>query len=513
PLNGVIGMLELLLGRSLPPEAAGQVRAARRSASSLLTLVDDLLDIAKIEAGRLELQRRPVNLSALVEEVSEVVAAAAADRGLELRVGVGDEVPSAVLGDGGRLRQLLVNLLGNAVKFTDEGHVGLEVDLVAPVRGGTAPLAFTVTDTGAGIDPEVVPTLFEAFTQADQSATRRVGGTGLGLAIVRQLTELMDGRISVDSEPGVGSTFRLELDLEVAAGTPDEDAAASRSTRAPAPELRRVLVVEDNDVNQQLAQAHLEDLGCEVTVVADGEVGAATALSGAYDLVLMDCLMPGVDGFEATRRIRAAEPPDRRTPIIAVTADATFEHATVCRGAGMDDVLAKPYGRADLAAVLERHEVPPPGPARAHDAASSDDDGDGGSGPVQVPLGDDEVVFDPRPLELLRRDVADARLVERVLRSYADRAPDLLEQLAAGLAAGEPAVVSSNCHALVASSAAVGAVLVERLARRVDGAATDGVGAQRRVAEQQDLVAELRSAVARTVDEHGRYLDRLAAHR
>lgn len=499
PLNGVIGMLELLLGRSLPPEAAGQVRAARRSASSLLTLVDDLLDIAKIEAGRLELQRQPMRPSDLVEEVSEVVAAAAADRGLELRVRVADAVPSAVLGDAGRLRQLLVNLLGNAVKFTEEGHVGLEVDLAAPVHGGVAPLAFTVTDTGSGIDPELVPTLFEAFTQADQSATRRVGGTGLGLAIVRQLTELMDGRISVDSEPGHGSTFRLELDLEVATSMPEPEPVARPSTQLPAPTPRRVLVVEDNDVNQALAQAHLEDLGCEVTVVADGEEGAAAALNGGYDLVLMDCLMPGVDGFDATRRIRAAESPDRRTPVVAVTADATFEHATVCREAGMDDVLAKPYGRGDLAAVLERHEAPRPGPGGAPSGATSD----GGGGPVQVPLGDDEVVFDPRPLELLRRDVADAQLVERVVRSYADRAPELVEQLAAGAAAGDLPAVSASCHALVTSSAAVGAVLVERLARRADGG-----GSQHRAAEQRGLITELRSAVARTVEEHERYLDR-----
>ena len=506
PMNGVTGMLDLLLGQPLSERAAGYAQAARRSAASLVTLVDDLLDIAKIEAGRLELEQQPLLLRELAEEVREVVAAAAAQRGNHLLVTVQDTVPEAVLGDAGRLRQVLVNLLGNAVKFTEQGRVTLEVSRSGPDQEGRAPLSFTVSDTGTGIDPEVVPVLFDAFTQADQSTTRRFGGTGLGLAIVRQLTELMDGRIQVDSTPGEGSTFRLDLELTVTTATPETPAsltapAAPELSQPPATALphdpavgggqagHRVLVIEDNEINQELARAHLEDLGCEVAVVADGAQGARLVLEGDYDLVLMDCLMPGVDGFEATRRIRAAEDPGRHTPIVALTANATEEHATACRQVGMDDVLAKPYQRDHLAALLRRFDA-----AEAPATVSA-----GSSGAVDVPLVGD-AVFDPQPLEALGRDVADPELIGRVVRTYADRAPDLARQLASAIDAGDAATTRTSSHALASSSASVGAVLVERLARRIVSGAAD-------TATQATLGDELCEAVSRTVEAHRRYLE------
>ena len=526
PMNGVTGMLDLLLDQPLPERAAGYARAARRSASSLLTLVDDLLDIAKIEAGRLELEQRPLLTRGLVEEVREVVAAAAAQRGNELRVAVEDTVPEAVVGDAGRLRQILVNLLGNAVKFTEQGRVMLEVSRSGPDREGRVPLAFTVSDTGTGIDPELVPVLFDAFTQADQSTTRRFGGTGLGLAIVRQLTELMDGRIRVESTPGGGSTFRLDLELGLTAATPavTEPSTAtappepSRARAAVAPHAttgggrgagHRVLVIEDNDINQALARAHLEDLGCEVTVVSDGAQGARSVRAGDFDLVLMDCLMPGVDGFEATRRIRAAEEPGRHTPVVALTANATEEHATACRRVGMDDVLAKPYRRDDLAALLDRF-----GATGAPAATGEGSSGTGlvrsadgrahpepsaGAAPVDIPISGD-AVFDPQPLEALGRDVADPELIGRVVRTYADRAPDLAQRLTAAIDAGDDAATRTNSHALMSSSASVGAVLVERLAQRIVSGGAD-------TATQAALGAELREAVVRTVAAHSRYLE------
>ena len=516
PMTGVTGMLDLLLDEQLAPQALGYAQAARRSASSLLTLVDDLLDIAKIEAGRLELEERPVTIRSLAEEVREVVAAAAGQRGIELLVTVDEQVPVTVLGDAGRLRQVLLNLVGNAVKFTEEGRVTLAVTRTGPDRGGRAPLAFTVRDTGAGIDPDLLPALFDAFTQADQSTSRRFGGTGLGLAIVRQLTELMGGRIQVESTPGEGSTFWLALELPVtepAASPPDpaEGRGSSQAGRR-APSVarqvggwhgrHRVLVVEDNEINQALARAHLEDLGCEVTVVPDGAEGASSVIAGGYDLVLMDCLMPGVDGFEATRRIRRAASQWRHTPVVALTANATEEHAAACWDAGMDDVLAKPYGRGDLAALLRRF----PATGEPVDTGPAADRGEPDAGEpsslpasVDVPLTND-AVFDPQPLEALRRDVADPELVGRVVRTYADRAPELACRLTAAVDGGDAATARASSHALASSSASVGAVLVERLARRIASGGCDP-------ATQEALSTELHEAVDRTVAAHGRYLE------
>jgi PAS domain S-box-containing protein len=355
PLNGVIGMLELLLGdRRLDGAALAHARAARGSASSLLVLVDDLLDIARIEAGRIQLVDGRVELGPLLEEVRALVAHAAGERGLELRTEVAAGTPAVVRGDVVRLRQILLNLAGNAVKFTERGGVGLSVATTGPTTDGRAPLRFEVTDTGIGIEPEAVAHLFEPFTQADQTTTRRFGGTGLGLAIVRQLTQLMGGEVQVVSTPGAGSSFRLDLVLPVEPADPGSAPAAPETATAASVPTGRVLVVDDNEVNQELARAHLEDLGCDVEVVPDGAAGAASVLTGSFELVLMDCLMPGVDGFEATRRIRRSGGAVSRVPIVALTADPTAEHAQECRAAGMDDVLTKPYGPAELTRILRR---------------------------------------------------------------------------------------------------------------------------------------------------------------
>ena len=513
PMNGVIGMLELLLAQPVDETAQGYARAARRSAASLLTLVDDLLDIAKIEAGRLELDRSPVDLRELVHDVREVVAAAAAEQELTLTVDVATDVPDLVLADAVRLRQLLVNLLGNAVKFTDDGTVSLGVAARERRSDDRASLVLTVADTGIGIASEDLPRLFDPFTQADQTTTRPFGGTGLGLAIVRQLTELMGGHIEVESTPGAGTTFRLDLDLDIAAATPPTGADEPAREEAVAGIGRRVLVVEDNDINQALARAHLEDLGCDVTVATDGAAGADLVLTQRFDLVLMDCLMPGVDGFEGTRRIRESEPDGRRIPVVALTANATPEHAAVCRDAGMDDVLTKPYGQADLQAVLHRLGAPTAlglttVPDPAHEVAGQRSrpvgrprppHGDPAPSAGRRLVPDAGGVFDPQPLEALRRDVADPALIGRVIRTYAARAPGLVEQLADAAHAQDPTAVRAAAHALMSSSASVGAVEVERLGRRIaEGTGEEPVGPA--------MVARLRRTVMRTIAEHERYL-------
>ncbi len=528
PMNGVIGMLELLLARPVDETAQDYARAARRSAASLLTLVDDLLDIAKIEAGRLELDRTPVDLRELAHDVREVVAAAAAEQELTLTVDVATDVPDLVLADPVRLRQLLINLLGNAVKFTEDGAVSLRVAARERRADARVPLVLTVADTGIGIAAEDLARLFDPFTQADQSTNRRFGGTGLGLAIVRQLTELMGGHIEVESSPGEGTTFRLELDLDIAAAmSPTHGGERDREQEVPC-HGRRVLVVEDNDINQALARAHLEDLGCEVTIADDGAAGADLALTRPFDLVLMDCLMPGVDGFEGTRRIREGEPDGQRIPVVALTADATAEHAAVCRDVGMDDVLTKPYGQADLAAVLHRmgaRTAPEAGtaPDPAHEAAGQPLRSPGprprhaepavSGGP---PSGtDDGGVFDPKPLDALRRDVADPALVGRVIRTYAARTPGLVEQLAHAVRAQDATAMRTATHALTSSSASVGAVEVERLTLRIAEETSGELrgetsGALSGATSGPALVDQLRRAVARVLAEHERYLGRPA---
>jgi len=350
PMNGVLGALDLLAHSELPADDRDLLETARGSAAQLLRLLDDVLDVAKIEAGRVDLHLTPFDLHRIASDACDLRRAVATANGIGVVLDFPPAVPRVVIGDPTRLRQILDNLLGNAVKFTRDGEVRLRVR--AQTEGRTRPrYSFEVIDTGIGIPPEAQVQLFEEFAQADASTTRDFGGTGLGLSISRDLAELMGGALSVESTPGVGSTFTLELPL------PISDAAVAPPEGEDTPALdhieARVLLAEDNPVNRMVATRVLERLGCTVRVVEDGAaaLAAATAPDARFDVVLMDCQMPVLDGYEASRQIREA---GRRTPIVALTANAMDGDRERCVAAGMDDYLTKPLRPEQLARALAR---------------------------------------------------------------------------------------------------------------------------------------------------------------
>ncbi len=350
PLNGIVGMTDLLAESKLDAEQRSQLEATRASARHLLALISDILDVSKIEAGKLALENVPFDVRELVAQVASMVQPLVGEKPLRVETRVAGEVPARVVGDPTRVRQVLINLVGNAIKFTERGRVSVEV---ACTSGGA--LAFEVSDSGLGIPPEKLALVFEKFEQVDTATTRRFGGTGLGLSIVRELTALMGGRVRVSSRHGEGSTFRVELPLPV------HDGAAPASAMHEPRELRtglRVLVAEDNPVNWRLLEVQLARLGARATQAADGARAVELAAEQDFDAILMDCQMPDVDGFEATRRIRALAGARGRVPIVALTANALTGDRERCLAAGMDSYLAKPVRREELAAALARATAP-----------------------------------------------------------------------------------------------------------------------------------------------------------
>ncbi|MEA2599594.1 MAG: hypothetical protein QOF89_586 [Acidobacteriota bacterium] len=353
PMNGVIGMAELLLLSDLAPEQRERAEAISTSAEALLTLVDDILDLSKIEAGRLRLQEGEVDLHALAGGMVRLLRPKAEGKGVTLGLEIAAGVPPRVRADPARLRQVLLNLVGNAVKFTPAGSVNVRFEVEPP-----ASLRVLVRDTGIGISPQYQERLFAPFSQADSTAARGFGGSGLGLAISRRLVELMDGQIGVESVHGVGSTFWFRIPLRPAATATSPAAAPAEAPGNDATPNSldgvRLLAVEDNPVNQQVLLAQLAALGLAGDLVSDGQEALDALERQTYDLVLMDCQLPGLDGYETTRRWRRREAAGRRIPIIAVTAHAMRGEREKCLAAGMDDHIAKPFRLDELAAVVGR---------------------------------------------------------------------------------------------------------------------------------------------------------------
>ena len=373
PMNGVLGMLQSLQQTSLEPQQRESVNLATRSARSLLSILNDILDFSRMEAGQITLV--PVEFSMrerMVELVSLLGPTAASAVRLEFHVD--DEVPDLLRGDAGRIYQVLMNLTANALKFTSRGQVSITVTRVNPPQGdsGSPPwpgprgeepirLRFEVADTGIGIAADQISRLFKPFSQVDDSSTRRFGGTGLGLAISRQLVERMGGTIQVHSEVGVGSQFVVELPLYVL-----QRGTAPVAVRVhPRFEGRKVLVVEDNPINRAVAQRLLERTGCEVMLAVDGRDGLEMVRTAPPDLVLMDVQMPGMSGLDATREIRKLPAPACLVPVVAMTASSMTGDRERCLESGMNDYLSKPLEVEVLEDVMRRWLAAPVAPAPA----------------------------------------------------------------------------------------------------------------------------------------------------
>ncbi len=489
PMNGVLGMTELLLGTGLDPKQQKFAHTIYRSAEGLLEIINDILDFSKIEAGKLELEQAPLLLDELLYDVVELLGERARDKDLELFSHLNSGVPCQLIGDSARLRQILVNLVGNAIKFTERGEVVVNTALLAE-DDASALVQFKVRDTGIGIPEQAQKTIFSAFTQADVSMTRKFGGTGLGLTISKQLVELMGGEIGVDSEPGQGSTFWFTACLAKQAGmaprrlhfaqnltdrrvlivndnATDRDEALRGPNPAPNEQSAmpprsefganfldaQVLLAEDNSVNQEVALAMLEILGCEVTVAENGHKVLAALSANHYDLVLMDCQMPEMDGYEATKLIRSQEQTNDtkpRLPIIALTANAMEGDRERCLATGMDDFLSKPFKQDQLLEVLQRwlgsrsQPVVETDPVEAALLASDSPGSD---------LLDETVLANIRALQ--RPGKPD--ILQKIVDHYLASAPQLLRQVREAIEQGDAAALRMAAHTLKSSSANLGA--------------------------------------------------------
>ena len=623
PMNGVLGLTELLLDTPLDAYQRPFVETVRSSGESLLSIINDILDFSKIEAGKLETETLDYDLYQAIEDVVQLLAPRAHAKGLELACRIDERLPAALRGDPFRLRQVLTNLIGNALKFTDQGEVLVDVRLDA-----AGSLRLAVTDSGIGISPAERVRLFAPFQQADGSTTRRFGGTGLGLAISRHLVELMGGRIDVDSVPGQGSTFWFTLPLCESTNVPaslhpgvlegryalvvddnatnreilqqhagaagmrcdtacdghlalarlreahragdpfdmaiidmkmpvmdglslaaavraDPDLCAlklvlvtslhskdelqrardagvgaylskpvrrhelyralaqalgeqpsldrpSDSSTVPVKISARVLMAEDNGVNQVVARNMLRTLGCEFEIVANGQLALEAAKLGGYDMVLMDCQMPVMDGYEATRQLRAWEAtqePGRRIPIVALTANALVGDAETCLASGMDDHLAKPYSRNQLGKTMARwlapHLVERTPQAEANAPVPLDSAPASGATPAPVspatppaatPGQGAALRLDQRALDNIRalEDGDDTSVLDEVIGMFLDEAPDHLRRLKAAAQSGDALDLCNTAHAMKSASLNLGAIALGELCRGIEAKAKAG---------------------------------------
>jgi signal transduction histidine kinase/ligand-binding sensor domain-containing protein/CheY-like chemotaxis protein len=456
PLAGVIGMLGFALrDPTLQPATREQIERGQANAQSLLSIINDLLDFSKIEAGKLTIEKIDFSLAAAVENVVSLFEEQAAAQGIEFRVDYGRDLPHFVVGDPMRLRQVLVNLVGNAFKFTQRGHVALRVARVGATDGGCALIRFTVEDTGIGIPPAELPRLFEKFEQADATTTRRYGGTGLGLAICRQLVDLMGGEISAVSAPDEGSVFAFTLPL--CDGVPPP--LVAQLPRAPHTHRLKVLCAEDFPTNQIIIRMMLEDLGHSVDIVGNGMLAVAACAQTRYDLVLMDGRMPEMDGPTATRVIRAGGPVgapvrDRDVTIIALTANVSEEDRSRYLASGMNDFLTKPIDEGALHLQLTRaieHQLrrgldlePMPAPSQAPRPSVAELDAMFGVDTGRPTL--------QRPLPAVDQEAADA-LRLRLRDAFIADLPGRLDELDAALAAADADAAGRLFHGMKGSAA------------------------------------------------------------
>ncbi len=454
PLNGLLGMLQLLRESPLTAKQLERLTIAEASGNTLLTLINDILDFSRLESGRVEIEHIPFDLPAKVREIAALFELQTRGKNIALQVDIGAGVPAGVMGDPVRFGQVLTNLVGNAIKFTPAGAVTVQVDATARNDTETR-LMFRVTDTGIGIASDDLERIFQSFTQADSSTTRQFGGSGLGLTITRQLVEQMGGTMGVESTPGLGSSFWFTLPFELAqlVAGPATEVAFSPHIRHLA-NKSRVLVAEDNPTNQLVAKGLLEACGCQVEVVSDGQGAVTQWATGAYAAIFMDCNMPGVDGLEATRRIRASEPAGQRIPIIAMTATADAALLEQCHAAGMDDALPKPIQLAGVQQLLEKWTSPGTIDAAPEPAPAANDT------PAATAALNTALLSD------LRDAIGDA--LPTVIRTFISDSARYLEELRGAITQRDTARIRDLAHTLKGSASNVGAELLADLVERVE---------------------------------------------
>jgi signal transduction histidine kinase/DNA-binding response OmpR family regulator len=474
PMNGLLGMLDLVLDSPVGGEQREQVEIAQRCAYSLLDLLNDILDLSKIEAGRMILEKVPFDLRSVAEDCVRAQSAKAQQKAIELRYEYVGQMIN-VTGDPLRLRQIVANLLSNAIKFTEKGWVtvrqSVSVDAAEKVT-----MTLDVADTGAGIPADKVPLIFEKFTQADSSISRKYGGTGLGLAITKRLVELQGGQIRVESRVGRGSTFTVEIPFETApAGEPTVEPRLEQRTVAPATKQARLLLVEDNAVNQRVVLAMLRKKNYVIDVANNGQeaLDKLERATEPYNLILMDVQMPILDGLETTKAIRRNNDWDN-LPIIAMTAHAMIGDRERCLQAGMNAYVSKPVQQAGLIAVIEQYLA-------------------SGTGQLTTPKasGVERLLTD----KLMQQDQA---LVSEMLRLFMEVAPERLEKLEAAAAVGDAQTLSEEAKRIAAAAEHLASNNLRQLARSIGDAAAQGdFGAVK--ADVEALRREIRSLEALTI--------------
>ena len=462
PMNSILGMIDVALPKATDPTVQDCLQTAKGSADLLLTLLNDLLDSAKIESGNLELESTPFSLRRVLDETTRILSLRASEKGLSFYCRVPDQTPGAVIGDRMRLQQVLLNLVGNAIKFTERGEV--EMSLRSLSHNDDAHLEFAVRDTGIGISPSALEHLFQPFTQADASTTRRFGGTGLGLSICKSLVEMMGGTIWVESELGKGSTFSFTVRLPLAKELPPDFEAPVAVPTVAGGQLC-VLLVEDNPANQKLATYILQDRGHKVEVAGDGQEAVRLTEQKPYDVILMDVQMPGMNGLEATAVIRKRERGGSRVPIIAMTAHAMQEDRERCLAAGMDGYISKPINAQAMIGLVESlaRGVAPATEATAATPTSAE------ASPRAT-----AAVFNPE--EAIAQCFDSSKMVQEMIQCFFDDVDKLFPQMRAALEKGDLVEVGRLGHRMKGTAVYLRAQPAEEAALRVERFCTSSDG-------------------------------------
>lgn len=485
PMTGIMGIADILGADQLLPHQVEQISRLSRSARTLLVLLNELLDFSKIEAGKLVITPIPFSLMELVGEVEALLSPLASEKQIEFHLECQADLTDALFADAVRLRQILVNLVGNAIKFTDVGHVTLSISQ-RQGKGDEIILCATVRDTGIGIPPHHQAKLFQPFVQADHGIGRRHGGSGLGLSITRRLLDLMDGEINVTSREGLGSVFSLTL--PVRRDREKKSTAQSVLNDLPGKTVNplRILLAEDNETTRYLLEIMLKRWGYTVSCVCDGAAALEQIQTNDYDIVLMDVHMPGMDGITATRMLRKLGGNFEKLPVVGLTADIISDHRDDYLAAGMSAVVGKPVDWAELRAELERHC---PTTLRLHSDSENSAPGSGSAGSIDVPISEASILSDVGFAQL-ERDLGKEHLAH-LLPSFRRGVAELRGQLSVSVARGDFHAVRRSAHTLKGLCAQFGATEVRELASYIEVRARDIKEVQEVMIDMSDALDEL----------------------